>query len=159
VVQNNILYIANLLALEQWYKFVRTEFVSEDFPDHLLLGLQEKVSMGISERLIRLGQFAEKSQGSPGKPRYNNSEFIEKWPTLSRLMLSYDGTSETDKIRDGFLEKLQSAIGRWGIDYLAVIQNLDGDDAADGTRWLKGVVDDVTQTAYSVLPGFSFKIE
>ena len=40
IVINNIIYIANLLALRQWYHHVRSLFVSTHFPQELIDGLQ-----------------------------------------------------------------------------------------------------------------------
>ena len=45
VVNNNIIYIANLMALKQWYNHVRSMFISQDFPQPLLDGLKEKLNM------------------------------------------------------------------------------------------------------------------
>ncbi|UCD31374.1 MAG: protein GlmU, partial [Desulfobacterales bacterium] len=45
VVINNIVYIANLLALIQWYHHVRSQFISDDFPEPLFDGLKEKLNM------------------------------------------------------------------------------------------------------------------
>jgi UDP-N-acetylglucosamine/UDP-N-acetylgalactosamine diphosphorylase len=55
VVQNNIIYIANLLALKKWYHHVRSEFVSEELPEPLLAGLKDKIDMAIAERVKRMG--------------------------------------------------------------------------------------------------------
>jgi UDP-N-acetylglucosamine/UDP-N-acetylgalactosamine diphosphorylase len=51
VVLNNIIYIANLIALGQWYHQVRRQFISEYFPEMLLAGLEEKLHRAISERV------------------------------------------------------------------------------------------------------------
>ncbi len=49
IVVNNIIYIANLIALKQWYDQVRTQFISNRFPRALLEALQEKVDLAIEE--------------------------------------------------------------------------------------------------------------
>ncbi|NQT10729.1 MAG: protein GlmU, partial [Desulfobacteraceae bacterium] len=45
IVTNNIIYMANLTALMQWYIHVRTQFISDDFPEPLFVGLKEKLNM------------------------------------------------------------------------------------------------------------------
>ncbi|HBJ75812.1 MAG TPA: UDP-N-acetylglucosamine pyrophosphorylase, partial [Syntrophaceae bacterium] len=62
VVKNNILYLANLTALEMWYTHIRKPFL-EAQPFGLLLyaGVLEQLAAGKKERLKRLKAMAQKA--------------------------------------------------------------------------------------------------
>ena len=46
IIINNIIYIGNLIALQQWYRQVRTLFISKRFPETLMLGLKKNIQAG-----------------------------------------------------------------------------------------------------------------
>lgn len=128
IMANNVIYIANLTALMQWYQHVRSQFVSDDFPDALLEGLKEKLNMAIKERIGRL-KYLCLQQGGDG------------WPEMEasfRAQRSSEGNTGT---RDAFLERIHAGIRESGKDYISVIKNLKNTDAEMGTRWLQGVAD------------------
>ena len=54
IIMNNIIYIANLVALRQWYRQVRALFISKSFPQAILHGLKQNVNMAIEERVVDL---------------------------------------------------------------------------------------------------------
>jgi UDP-N-acetylglucosamine/UDP-N-acetylgalactosamine diphosphorylase len=167
MVLNNIIYIANLIALGQWYCQVRSQFISEYFPETLLAGLEEKMSRAISERVNRLEALCNKIQSSleletqKGSERDRSSptpkqkqELVARWPRMKDLL--NQGRAETGEAsdRDSFLEKVQKGIKKNGLDYISVIQGLPPSDAVTGTQWLQGIVDRVTNDALSVIPSF-----
>jgi bifunctional UDP-N-acetylglucosamine pyrophosphorylase/glucosamine-1-phosphate N-acetyltransferase len=89
IVDNNIIYIANLLALRQWYRHARALFVGEEFPSALLEGLLETVEKGISERTQRLGELCSKVPESDGAADEavaavlrQKSALRDAWPAL-----------------------------------------------------------------------------
>lgn len=169
VVENNIIYIANLIALKQWYTHIRSEFISDDFPEALLRGLQDNVEMAINERLKRLDAFSEKLMASAKKYREQmkekaserllsqKHEFHEKWPELKVTMTNGEGEEVLQKFKDTFSSSIQGRIKTFGKDYLAVINGLDGPEQDIGTQWLQGVVDTVCRKAFELLPGCGLK--
>ena len=54
IVLNNIIYIANLFALRQWYYQVRYLFISPNFSEYLWQGLNQTLEKAIKERISRL---------------------------------------------------------------------------------------------------------
>ena len=62
VVHHNIHYIANLLALRQWYRHVRSLFISDRYPEALARGLEDTLDAGINERLKQFKAFCLKMQ-------------------------------------------------------------------------------------------------
>jgi UDP-N-acetylglucosamine/UDP-N-acetylgalactosamine diphosphorylase len=165
VVVNNIVYIANLIALNQWYGEVRHLFISEDFPQALLSGLKEKLDLAISERINRLEALCHKMQknmkthpgGKPGRPspaRNQMSELCQNWSQL-RDLLNQRKREEGDKTQRGFfLEKIQKHIAQNGADYIAVIQKLTPSEGAIATDWLQGIVDRVVNDALNLMRSF-----
>jgi len=143
IVSNNIVYIANLWALMQWYVHIRSLFISNDFPIALLAGLREKLQMGIRERIKRLTAFMQKA-GAGSDDRRNDTvcntlSAFETGVTKSRF---YAGDL---RIRDNFVTKIESVIQLEGMDYIDVIKKIDPLDAKNGTLWLQGIVDDIVK--------------
>ena len=171
IVRNNIIYIANLIALQQWYRYVRCEFVSEDFPEALLEGLHEKVRMAISERVKRLGGIAAKMPESIKiyrelvKEKVSETliqqkiELYDRYIDIEAIFKAGAGEGEPEKTRDAFLKAIQRNIHASGKDYLAVIKGLDQDDQALGTKWLQGIVDNVSNEAFGKLPSLGLHAE
>ncbi len=166
IVTNNIVYIANLMALEQWYRQVRSQFISIDFPEPLFDALTEKLSMGIDERIGRLNALSQKMPDSV--LAYKNyaktdrstlilkqkHEFYEKWAELEEYFRSQITAAKSENIKDTFLEKIQKGIKAIGKDYLGVIQYLKEKDKALGTQWLQGVVDHIVDGAFNIMTMF-----
>ena len=152
VVANNIVYIANLIALSQWYRQVRGQFLSEDFPEAMLTGLREKLNRAISERVDRLNAFFNKMQAGAqtGKVSQATSspDGFDPQDLLNRLKKENGNIKE----RDSFLEKVRKGLTKAGPDYISVIQALSDSDAAIGTKWLQGIVDRVANEVLSHIP-------
>jgi UDP-N-acetylglucosamine/UDP-N-acetylgalactosamine diphosphorylase len=167
VVLNNIIYIANLIALGQWYRQVRSQFISEYFPETLLAGLEEKVNRAISERLSRLEALCDNIQislemetpekskrGHLSPARKQKQELVARWPGMKDLLNQRRAEPGVTRERDSFLEKIQKGIKKSGLDYISVIQGLPPADGVAGTQWLQGIVDRVANDALSLIPSF-----
>jgi UDP-N-acetylglucosamine/UDP-N-acetylgalactosamine diphosphorylase len=167
VVLNNIIYIANLIALGQWYRQVRGQFISEYFPETVLAGLEDKVKRAISERINRLEALCGKIQtsleiqipknnerGRSSAARRQKQELVARWSRMKDLL--NQSRSETGEARDQdlFLDKVQKGIKKTGLDYISVIQSIPPSDSVIGTRWLQGIVDRVVDEALKVIPSF-----
>ena len=154
VVSNNITYIANLIALSQWYRQVRGLFISEDFPEAMLTGMQEKLNRAISERMDRLDAFFNKMQAASQAGKVSQKALsrgdYDPQDLINRLKTENGNVRQ----RDSFLEKVRQGISKAGPDYISVIQDLSVSDAKIGTQWLQGIVDRVTNDALSVIPSF-----
>ena len=167
VVLNNIIYIGNLIALGQWYRQVRGQFISENFPETVLAGLEDKVKRAISERINRLEALCGKIQisldmeiqknserGSSSPARKQKEELLAQWPKIKDLINQRRSEAGEANDRDFFLEKVQKGIKKSGLDYISVIQGLAPSDGVIGTQWLQGIVDRVTNDALSIIPSF-----
>lgn len=159
IVVNNIIYIANLFALKQWYDQVRTQFISNRFPRALLEALQEKVDLAVEERINRLEAVclkkpADGRQGQVSKPSKPTQELYELWPEIKESLKLQPADSATAIARDQFLESIHQGISTFGRDYIRVIQELDPADSVKGSRWLQGIIDDIVAGAMKIRPRF-----
>jgi bifunctional UDP-N-acetylglucosamine pyrophosphorylase / glucosamine-1-phosphate N-acetyltransferase len=159
ILTNNIVYLANLAALGQWYDQVRSLFVSNDFPQMLLEGLQDKLQMAVDERIVRLSGLIQKllEQESEGKENSSESSSVQKghdnWlPELESFLRETRNRVGEQALRDRFMEIIFDEIGRNGKHYLQVITGLSSEDSELGTRWLQGIVNEVTDGAFQIIP-------
>ena len=161
IVINNIIYIANLMALMQWYNHVRSMFISQDFPQPLLDGLKEKLNMAIEERVKRLSELCLKmSDPDIGKETserlmHQKNELRNKWPEMEEAFKTHKNREGDLSTRDLFLETISRGIKISGKNYIPVIKSLSVENATQGTKWLQGVVDDITAQIIEIIPAFS----
>ncbi|GBC60679.1 UDP-N-acetylglucosamine pyrophosphorylase [Desulfonema ishimotonii] len=166
ILENNFIYLGNLIALMQWYEQVRSRFISAAFPEALLEGLKEKLNLAIDERIRRLGGLAEKMPGSVEKYReiagekaapkliLRKQEFHGRWAELSAFFETARGRAGEAELRDEFLKRISAGIRENGRAYIPVIKGLTPEDADIGTRWLQGITESVTRDAFQLLPAF-----
>jgi UDP-N-acetylglucosamine/UDP-N-acetylgalactosamine diphosphorylase len=165
VVVNNIVYIANLVALYQWYRHVRSLFISKDFSEMLLAGLKEKLNWAISERIDRLEGLCHKIKGNPARlvnPQHTKKsgqdsqrqELIANWTQLKELFKQFKVENGDERCRDTFLETIHAAIQKSGPDYVTVIQQLSPSEGEFATAWLQGIVDHIIKDAFNIIPSF-----
>ena len=166
IVANNIIYIANLIALMQWYLHVRSQFVSNDFPKDLFDGLTNTLKMALDERIKRLVELCIKMPDSART--YKNiakenasslllqqkKELYDSWPELEGLFKEQLHNGGDQSSRDIFLEKIYLGIRKSGKDYISVIKGLEREEAETGTLWLKGIVECITDNTLKIIPLF-----
>ncbi len=148
IIRNNIIYIANLIALQQWYRQVRMLFISERFPETLMLGLKKNIHTAIKERINRLETVCQNTPESS----YQKPELSEHWLELKDSFQVHQEKEGDRELRDKFLESVTRSISSTGKDYIAVIQGLAAQDSEKGIGWLQGIVDSITADAESILP-------
>jgi bifunctional UDP-N-acetylglucosamine pyrophosphorylase/glucosamine-1-phosphate N-acetyltransferase len=169
ITMNNIIYIANLIALEHWYAHVRSQFLSDDFPEPLYDGLKEKLDMAIAERIHRFKALSQKMSDSVRNYQYHakekenefrlvlqqKKELYKRWNELEETFKSQRNTKEKKSLRDIFLEKIDLGIKTSGKDYILVIKGLSIEDKNGGTGWLQGIVNSIIAEALKIIPSFS----
>jgi len=150
IVENNIIYIANLLALEQWYLLVRHPFLGRrEFGEQLFRGVLEKLDMARRERLKRLEAMAARAAESPSTEKTELGRRVEE---LNGVFTADIADSAAVDIRDRFLEGLQTHAASGNGNYLECIQSLSVALSLEGTAWLEGVVNAVCLRAKETLP-------
>jgi len=164
---NNIIYIANLIALDHWYTHVRSQFISDDFPEPLFGGLKEKLDMAIVERIHRLKALSQKMSDSVRAYQHyakentsplilqQKNELYKRWTELEENLKAKRNTEEKTNLRDIFLEKIDLGIKTSGKDYISVIKGLSIEDTKAGTSWLQAIVDHITAVVLEIMPSFA----
>ncbi|HUH64822.1 MAG TPA: UDP-N-acetylglucosamine pyrophosphorylase [Syntrophales bacterium] len=163
-VYNNVCYIANLLALRQWYIHVRQPFfVKEQMGEELYAGAVEKIEDAIDERLKRLGDMSLKMETSVELSRKvlkkkaddkllkQKREFCQNWLHLEEALAGGEEAKVGRGMRDSFIKTVQKRM-KAETNYVAAIQGLDQDARKNGTAWLRDIVDDIINRVLSHLP-------
>lgn len=166
-VLNNILYLANLAALKQWYLNVRKPFfASLEAGVELYEGVLEKLDMAFKERLKRFEALAEKMDASLSIAervlKGSRKELLlqqqralrDGWPAMKEAFLRNGGERTAHELRDSFVERMLSAAERAGGNYIDAVQSLDAESRALGTNWLQAIVDDITKEILDIIPVF-----
>ena len=155
IVVNNIHYIANLMALRQWYAHVRSEFVGQDFTQELFEGLKETLQMAIQERIARLLAYCRNLpvSGAPQTVQANRQcEIFSNCSQLERLFLMQKTWQGNDGFREIFLEAVHQGIRERGKNYISVIQGIREKPRESGTAWLQGMIDHIVKEALEIFP-------
>jgi UDP-N-acetylglucosamine/UDP-N-acetylgalactosamine diphosphorylase len=159
ILANNIIYLGNLTALGQWYDKVRRLFVSNDFPQMLLDGLQDKLQMAVDERIVRLSELIRKIEEQEMKGEENSLESSslpkghDNWlPELESFLRENRNREGDNALRSRFLEAICKGIDQSDKQYLRVISDLSPKASEKGTSWLQGIVDEVTDGAFQIIP-------
>ena len=164
-VTNNVHYIANLLALRQWYIHVRFSFPGDrEMGEALWKGALETLDAAIAERLARFRALAEKMgkslelgerflpEETRGDVLRQQREFRERWPELEACVTDRREEKAGRKERDGFLANMVPVRDVQGNDYIRTIRSLDRGVSSLGTLWLQRVVDAVAERAFACIP-------
>ncbi len=142
VILSNLIYIANLMALQQWYRHVRARFAGEDLPAPLLDGARTVLETAVGERVKRLKAFAAGQ----------DERIAERWPELATYLASAGEVEGEAGLRDPFLEAVEGAVSRWGKDYVTAVQRLESEASERGTAWLQGIVDRIISGTAEIMP-------
>ena len=167
-VYNNICYVANLLALRQWYIHVRQPFFQTgEFGPELYAGAVEKLQLSIKERLKRFQNLSEKMEKSIEIGEKNLSgtdwktllrqkkELLENWPRLEEC---FTGGYEKEidlKNRDSFIQTIHDRLEE-SSDYIGIIKGLNPESSSIGTAWLQTIVNHLIRRAMDVIPSYEY---
>jgi UDP-N-acetylglucosamine/UDP-N-acetylgalactosamine diphosphorylase len=162
VVENNIIYITNLIALEQWYLHVRRMFFEHQEFGHLIFSaILENLQTAKEERIKRLKDMAAKMPVSSNKEKGRTKiikakqEFYEKGKLLEELLTSDAGKTAGEENRDQFLNALVKHREEHGGNYIEVIQSLLPSVSMGGTQWLDAIVHLICGQAGKALPSLN----
>jgi len=161
---NCIEYIANIIALRQWYLIVRSKFFQGSDMDKLLYeGALEKLDVIFNERIKRFNQLADKMEKSIELYKsikgneVSNDLINQKRDLLENIQeiekgfnecLSYSGDKE---MKDEFLNNIDFT----NKDYINEIQNLSKKIKKVGTSWLLSIVANTKNVIMNYLPSFN----
>ena len=134
VVRNNIVYLANLVALEDWYQGVRRPFFArQELGDLVYQGAMEVLEAAKDERMGRLLAMADKAAGSGEAGRLLAEE-------VDSVCALFAGRAEASS-DDAIPSVLAAAAGHAETRYLDWVGSLSPETRATGVEWLQGIVD------------------
>jgi UDP-N-acetylglucosamine/UDP-N-acetylgalactosamine diphosphorylase len=151
IARNNIIYIANLVSLKQWYSKVRTAFISEEFPKALHDGITYTLHLAIQERFNRFESFCGKLSEF-GSAESKNMELIQRRTELCAVLLESLDHRGDGRLSDSFQKTIATGIQTNGKDYISVIRGLNDREKKLGKRWLQGIVDDIFFRTTGIMP-------
>jgi len=158
IVESNIVYIANLMALEQWYIHVRRPFFdSLEFGGLIFAGLLDKLAIAKKERMKRLRILAEKAKTSSENEAYaaGRNELHERFAEIEGLFAATLEDSAVEKCRDDFLSTSDVAGKANGTNYIDAVQGFDAGTSAKGVVWLQGIVNLYCEKAKVMIPSLN----
>ena len=155
IIGNNIIYLANLVALEQWYNHVRQPFFKkQEFGTLIYAGALEKLALAKKERVSRLKALAEKV------PEHNSArrELLENMDSVCGLFGIDLPDSIISSSRDGFLAAFNESTQDNAKDYITAIQTLPPAVAQQGVVWLQQIIDSLCSRAAVMLTSLNMRI-
>jgi bifunctional UDP-N-acetylglucosamine pyrophosphorylase/glucosamine-1-phosphate N-acetyltransferase len=157
MVENNILYMANLRVLEFWYSQVRKPFFEvQEFGSLIYNGAMDQLSLAGEERLKRLKAMAQKAI-SPSLKKLKMESISEKQALydhiedIEGILCERIQDDLIDRDRETFLRDFLQSCGNDPKPYIETIQKLPPDVSVKGVKWLQGIVDYYCQRISSVI--------
>lgn len=155
IVRNNIVYLANLVALEQWYTLVRAPFFArQELGPLVYAGALEMLTMAKDERMKRLTAMADKVPGT----EWAGEEFRQRVGEVAALFGETPGVAPGAPVGakgEGFLNAFQAATTFSTTTYTDVIQGLTADIRSSGVEWLGETVGALCGQAGALLPALN----
>ena len=160
---NNIIYLANLVALMAWYTHVRLQFVGKRFPQPLYEGLIGILRLAIDERIKRFIVFCEKLDESKTLYRQQMGDSASTDLMEQKNVLYRNRNQAGDLIRHrldkiesyenkAFLSIVHRKMDSVGPIYIDVMNSLEAGEAMQGTVWLQQIVDEITGQILDLFP-------
>jgi bifunctional UDP-N-acetylglucosamine pyrophosphorylase/glucosamine-1-phosphate N-acetyltransferase len=147
VVARNIVYLANLSALEKWYTSVRRPFFErQDLGFLVYEGALEALAGAKRERAKRLAAMV--ATASP-----DDEARKELRKRITEVLAIFDAPKVDPGSR--FLTAFWASAGQPPGDYIATIQALPPEVSAAGVQWLQQIVDDLCARAGSLVPSMN----
>ena len=160
IVENNIFYLANLKALEAWYTHVRKPFLETgEYGSLLYAGVMERLASVRKERLKRLNALAQKAaaaaEKTPSEAGARGRNELHKH--MAHLEDIFNGkaspaSGKTDRLRDTFLEDLESIAGKNKTNYIETIQMLPAGISSKGVMWLDSIIRGLGENVSEAVP-------
>ncbi|MFA5902432.1 MAG: protein GlmU [Desulfobacula sp.] len=150
IFNNNVYYIAGLLSLKSWYKYIRPLFIDNVLSGHLTQGMQDILNDCIIERIDRLKQFCqqlkfyqendaiEKQNIDVAKLKLSNHEkVLNKMELAENIFNNEFGKDELNDEGEIFIKAVKKSISRSEeTKYINVIKSFTPDERYQGIAWL-----------------------
>jgi bifunctional UDP-N-acetylglucosamine pyrophosphorylase/glucosamine-1-phosphate N-acetyltransferase len=148
MLRNNVIYLANLAALEEWYRVVRHQFFArQEMGELMYAAALEVLAEARDERAKRLEAMIAKVPVLDGA----TSELAAQVGEVCRLFKE-GPVPQLGREGEEFLTAFLSTTSWASEDYVQTIQSLPPELAIKGTTWLQQFADELCQRADALLP-------
>ncbi len=161
MLRNNILFLANLVALDHWYRYVRQPFFAAmELGSLLYEGAVSKLALARKERTQRLMAMVEKVPANHEKCRCSEKggkalcQLHGHIHSLCELFTAPFEDARERELGASFSLAMEEHRGQKGDDYIQVIQGLPWEISQLGVRWLQHIVQSLCRKAGSLLSSF-----
>ena len=159
IVENNILYLANLAALEQWYIHVRQEiFSAYELGDLICGGALDKLTLAKKERVLRLKAVSDKmprSMETDGTNERRKAGKLELYRNIDQICELFDSDTAAaagTEHREAFLGAFHAQMNDHDPDYVSLIKGLPATVSQKGTFWLDAIIRELCRKTAEMLP-------
>ncbi|MCF8145232.1 MAG: UDP-N-acetylglucosamine pyrophosphorylase [Deltaproteobacteria bacterium] len=159
ILENNIRYLANLAALEQWYIHVRQPFFhTQELGNLIYQGALDKLALAKKERIKRLRVMTDKIEaslerhGDQADAGAGKRELCDAVEEIAELFSGELAGKTGLHARDAFLEAFTVHQKECGGTYVETVQSLPGGVSEKGTAWLQETVDAISRRAAALVP-------
>jgi bifunctional UDP-N-acetylglucosamine pyrophosphorylase / glucosamine-1-phosphate N-acetyltransferase len=159
IVRNNIIYLANLGALEQWYIQVRQPFFqAEEMGILVYEGALDKIGLAKKERIKRLEALSCMTKARKGsssaavEEMVGRREFGERFDRIQGLFSEALRNDAAERYENDFLSSFEKLRGEVASDYISSIRALPAAASKVGTLWLQSLVEAYSLKAQEALP-------
>jgi UDP-N-acetylglucosamine/UDP-N-acetylgalactosamine diphosphorylase len=156
IIENNIIYLASLMSLHEWYTHVRRPFFySQEFGRFVFEGAIEKLAMAREERIKRLEIVSGKVKATGADENAftkGRNEFHSKFSEIAGIFSEGITNSRIERTKEAFLSNLEKSINWKGSDYISAIQGLSPHVSGMGSAWLQGIIDAFCEKTGEILP-------
>ncbi|MBF0450354.1 MAG: hypothetical protein HQK75_06610 [Candidatus Magnetomorum sp.] len=161
ILENNIIYMGNLIALAHWYYYIRRLWANDPMKVALNDGLLETLQSGLDERIKQIKLFSEKMPQSIDEYKKMMSSPDRHPSILDAKQALYDRCDALTAfcknafppssltIDDQFFAAMDCAKKE---SYVESITSLDELTRKKGSLWLQSIVDAIYQGAYKIIP-------
>jgi len=151
IVRNNVIYLAGLVALEEWYRNVRQPFFAGQHLGELVYaGALEILGMAKEERAKRLLAMAEKVPAAEPAGK----EFRKRAAEICALFAPGAAVPGAGPEGVEFVTALRAMAA--GGEYIPTIQGLTPEVSRKGVQWLQAIADGLCRQAAALVPAIDF---
>lgn len=158
ILENNILYLANIKALEAWYINVRKPFFeAQKFGSLIYAGAMDQLILAQKERLKRLKTMAQKAvaqspQKLKSKAISERQKLHEQMGNIEYILGNKVNDTQIKKSKDIFFRDFEQSGVKYRRPYIETIKKLPPDVSANGIKWLQSIVNYYCQRISTVIP-------
>lgn len=152
IVKNNLIFIGNLWALREWYRWVRVRTMSADvYLQACHKGALEQIEESLKERLKRLKELADKislsleraGEDLPARIQAQQKALVDKFPEIEARLKQGLPAEAGVQNRDAFLKAWEQT--ETTPDHCKAVSTLNPQTRTAGAAWLQEIVDSAEQ--------------